>query len=82
MLGIPGGRIPEREDGIGGTRQRTSSNSLGFVENSVSNLAVFGLVSFILFKAGLLGEMLALSLGLAVFSGDCRVCNGRVQVKL
>lgn len=46
------------------------------------NLAVFGPVSIILFKTSLLGEVLALLSGLAVFLGDFRVCSSSVQVKL
>lgn len=78
MPEIPGKRVPDREDGTDGTRQCTCSNLLAFVENSGSNLAVFGL----LFKTILLGEVLALSLGLALFPGDSRVCKGSVQVEL
>lgn len=82
MPEIPGEKLPEREGGTDGTRQCSCSNFLAFIGKNGSNLAIFGLVSVILFKTNLLVEMLALSLVLAILAGNSWVCIGNVQVKL
>lgn len=82
VLEIPSKKIPQRKDSTDGTRQCSCSNLLAFVGNDSSNLAVFGLVSIMFFKTSLLGEMLVLLSGLAVFPGDSRLCKSSAQLKL